>query len=94
MKPRGVVRIDAGAAAALGRGKSLLPAGVVAVEGAFKRGDPVDIVAEDGTQIARGLVGYDAGEAEKIAGAHSKQIAAILGHEGRPALIHRDDMAL
>lgn len=94
MKPKGRITIDAGAVRALGSGKSLLPAGVTAIGGAFKRGDPVDILSQTGELIARGLSGYDAEEAQKIAGAHSRKIAEILGHEGRPALVHRDDMAL
>ena len=94
MKPRGRVMVDAGAVAALGRGKSLLPAGVTAVEGSFHRGDPVDIVAPDGAVVARALAGYDAGEARIIMGHRSDRIAALLGHVGRAALVHRDDMAL
>ncbi len=93
MKPLGLVRVDAGAAAALARGGSLLPAGVVAVEGAFERGDPVAIAGPAGA-IGAGLAGYGAGEAAAIAGARSGEIAAILGHPGRAALIHRDDMVL
>ena len=60
MKPRGRVTVDAGAVAALGRGKSLLPAGVTAVEGGFLRGDPIEIIGPDGAMVARALAGYDA----------------------------------
>ncbi len=94
MKPRGRVVIDAGAVAALGRGKSLLPAGVTGVEGRFGRGDPVDIVSVDGSAVAKGLIGYDASDALLIMGSHSRDIEAKLGHPGRAALIHRDDMAI
>lgn len=94
MKPRGRITVDAGAVAALGRGKSLLPAGVTAIEGSFHRGDPVDIVAPDGAVVARALAGYDAGEARIIMGHRSDRIAALLGYVGRAALVHRDDMAL
>ena len=94
MKARGEIVIDLGAANALRSGKSLLPAGVKDVKGDFNRGDPVDILDEDGHHVARALAGYDGDEARKIAGVHSGEIAKILGHEGRSALIHRDDMAL
>lgn len=93
MKPKGSVVIDAGAVAALERGKSLLPAGVKSVTGQFDRGDPVDILDPDGHHVARALVSYEASEARAIAGAQSGDIAEILGHDGRAALIHRDDMA-
>ncbi|QBX34628.1 glutamate 5-kinase [Paracoccus liaowanqingii] len=94
MKPKGTVGIDAGAALALGRGKSLLPAGVTGVEGAFGRGDPVAIVGPDGGRMAVGLIRYTADEARLIAGQHSARIEAILGYPGRAALVHRDDMVL
>jgi len=93
MKPRGRMTVDAGAVAALLRGKSLLPAGVVRVEGAFGRGDPVEIAGPDGAVVARALAGYDAREAELIKGHRSDRIAGLLGHPGRAALVHRDDMA-
>jgi glutamate 5-kinase len=94
MKPRGTLRLDAGAVAALGRGKSLLPAGVTAVTGAFKRGDPVMLEGPDGGALGLGLSRYDAAETRAIAGHRSDEIAAILGYPGRAALVHRDDMAL
>lgn len=94
MKPRGRVAVDAGAAAALARGKSLLPAGVTAVEGSFHRGDPIEIVAPGGAVVARALAGYDSREARIIMGHRSDRIAELLGHAGRAALVHRDDMAL
>jgi glutamate 5-kinase len=94
MKPRGEIRVDAGAAAALGRGKSLLPAGVTAAKGAFGRGDPVAILDAEGRKLGQGLSRYTAEEARAIAGHRSAEIEAILGYPGRAALIHRDDMAL
>jgi glutamate 5-kinase len=94
MKPRGKIRVDAGAVAALGRGKSLLPAGVVEVEGTFSRGDPVSVVGPEGAVIAKGLSGYDAADARRIMGHRSDEIAGILGYVGRAALVHRDDLAL
>ncbi|MDP2061853.1 MAG: glutamate 5-kinase [Phaeovulum sp.] len=94
MKPRGELRLDAGAAAALLQGKSLLPAGVTAVTGSFGRGDPVAIIGPGGARLAKGLVRYTAVEAEAIRGHRSGEIAAILGYPGRAALVHRDDMVL
>lgn len=94
MKPRGTIRIDSGAVAALRAGKSLLPAGVRSVDGAFRRGDPVDIVDLEGHFVARALASYDADAAARIAGVHSSKIEEVLGHVGRAALVHRDDMAL
>ena len=94
MKPRGSVRLDAGAARALGQGKSLLPAGVTAVEGSFGRGDPVDILDPEGVRIGAGLARYTAEEARALIGKRSDRIEATLGYPGRAALIHRDDMAL
>ncbi len=93
MKPRGRVKVDAGAVAALGRGKSLLPAGVTAVEGGFLRGDPVEVLGPDGAVVAKALAGYDASEARLIMGYRSDRIAELLGHQGRAALVHRDDLA-
>jgi glutamate 5-kinase len=91
---RGRIVVDAGAAAALERGNSLLPAGVARVEGIFARGDVVDILAEDGRVIARGLIEYDSEEASRIAGKRSEDIAALLGHLPRSVLVHRDHMAM
>jgi glutamate 5-kinase len=94
MKPRGSLRLDAGAVAALGRGKSLLPAGVTDVTGTFQRGDPVTLQGPDGAALGLGLSRYTATEARAIAGHRSDEIEAILGYPGRAALVHRDDMAL
>jgi glutamate 5-kinase len=94
MKPKGTLGLDAGATAALSQGKSLLPAGVRAVEGDFQRGDPVRIEAPDGAAIGIGLSRYAAEEARAIKGHHSDDIEAILGYPGRAALVHRDDMVL
>jgi len=94
MKPRGTLMVDAGAAGALGRGKSLLPAGVVQINGNFGRGDLVAIVDPSGTQLGQGLVRYTSGEARQIMGRRSDEILEVLGYEGRAALIHRDDMVL
>ncbi len=94
MKTRGEITVDEGAAAALGSGKSLLPAGVVRVAGKFGRGDPVAILDPSGQRLGLGLARYTADEARAIAGHRSAEIEDILGYPGRAALIHRDDMAL
>ncbi|NNU80545.1 glutamate 5-kinase [Halovulum dunhuangense] len=94
MKPKGRIAIDAGAARALRDGKSLLPAGVTDVSGWFERGDPVEIAGPDGVVLTLGLAAYDADEASAIMGLRSQDIAARLGHPGRAALVHRDDMAI
>ncbi|MFD1341287.1 glutamate 5-kinase [Litorisediminicola beolgyonensis] len=94
MKSRGVLAVDAGAAEALGQGKSLLPAGLVRVEGTFGRGDPVTIRDATGRALGQGLSRYTAAEARAIKGRRSAEIEEILGYPGRAVLIHRDDMAL
>jgi glutamate 5-kinase len=94
LEPRGTLTIDDGAVAALKRGKSLLPAGVVRVDGRFARGDAVIIRGLDGAEIGRGLVAYDADDAERIRGKSSGDILQILGIAGRSEMIHRDDMVV
>lgn len=94
LEPRGVLHLDAGAVAALRRGTSLLPAGVKRVEGAFQRGDAVVLRGPDGAEIGRGLVAYDADYAERIRGKSSDEIAALIGFEGRTAMVHRDDLVI
>lgn len=91
---KGALYVDAGAVKALGEGRSLLPAGVTRVEGAFARGDCVAIRDAEGGEIGRGLVAYDKAHAERIKGRNSRDIAHILGTPGRAEMIHRDDMAL
>jgi glutamate 5-kinase len=94
LEPKGTLTIDAGAVAALRRGNSLLPVGVIKVEGAFARGDAVIVRGPDSHEIGRGLVAYDAEDAEKIRGKSSSDILLILGIEGRAEMVHRDDLAL
>ncbi|MEE8501298.1 MAG: glutamate 5-kinase [Kiloniellales bacterium] len=94
LKPMGSVVVDAGAVAALGRGKSLLPAGVVQIEGAFERGDAVLVKDDGGREVARGLIAYSAADALRILGHKSREIEARLGYRGREELIHRDDLVL
>ncbi|MCL4065263.1 glutamate 5-kinase [Pseudomonas sp. GX19020] len=94
MKEKGRVRVDEGAVKALRLGKSLLPAGVVAVEGRFGRGEPVGIIGPSGEALGKGLIRYTSDEARAIAGHRSGEIEAILGYQGRAALVHRDDMVM
>ena len=94
MKPKGSVTLDAGAISALESGKSLLPAGVSAVQGIFQRGDAVAITDRTGHVIGQGLVRYTADECRLIMGCKSRDIEALLGYPARAAMIHRDDMAL
>ncbi|TLP47263.1 glutamate 5-kinase [Cohaesibacter sp. CAU 1516] len=94
LEPQGILTLDDGAVRALLSGKSLLPAGVKALDGNFAKGDAVIIRRLDGQEIARGLIGYDRTEADQIIGHKSSDIPALLGYDGRPELIHRDDMVL
>jgi glutamate 5-kinase len=94
-KPGGRVTVDEGATLALrDRGRSLLPAGIVAVDGDFELGDTVSIVTRDGIEIARGLVAYTADDLRKIQGLQSAGIEARLGYKGIDEAIHRDDLVI
>ncbi len=93
LKPKGTITVDAGAVIALHSGKSLLPAGVVKVEGLFARGDAVIVRGPNGAEIARGLIAYDVTEAIQVAGCNKARIQEILGFRGRTEMIHRDDLA-
>jgi glutamate 5-kinase len=94
LEPKGTLVIDVGAVAALRRGKSLLPAGVIRVDGQFARGDAVIIRGPDGEEVGRGLVAYDADDAERIKGRSSADILLILGFEGRTEMVHRDHLVV
>jgi glutamate 5-kinase len=94
LEPKGVLTIDAGAVVALRKGRSLLPAGVIRIDGTFARGDAVVIRGPDGAEIGRGLVAYDAEDAEKIKGRSSADILLILGIEGRSEMVHRDHLVV
>lgn len=94
LRPAGALMIDAGALRALQAGKSLLPAGVVRASGRFERGDTVSVLAPSGTEIARGIVAYSDGDAARILGRRSGEIAGILGFRGRDEMIHRDDLVI
>jgi glutamate 5-kinase len=94
LAPAGAVTIDAGAARALRGGRSLLPAGVRAVNGDFERGVCLRVLEENGSEIARGLTAYNAAEARAISGLTSDRIAERLGYGGPDEIIHRDDLVL
>ena len=92
--PAGSVTVDAGAVTALTGGKSLLPAGVRAVDGTFERGVCLRVLGPDGREIARGISGYTSAEAQAILGCPSSDIEARLGYSGQDELIHRNDLVL
>jgi glutamate 5-kinase len=94
LQPQGDLHVDAGAAQALREGRSLLPAGVIRVDGRFDRGDPVVVRGPDGAEIARGLSAYSRADAELILGRRSAELEALLGYRGREEMIHRDDLVL
>lgn len=94
LQPHGSIRIDEGAVRALQQGKSLLSAGVVAVEGEFRKGDPVRIVTQENHEIGRGLCNYHAHEARIIMGRRSNEIEKILGYRGTDEMIHRDNLVV
>ncbi len=94
-RPRGTLHLDDGACQALRkRGRSLLPAGIVSVAGAFEMGDPVSCVDAGGRELARGLAAYSAREVERIRGLPTRQIAQVLGYSNGNEVIHRDDLVL
>lgn len=92
---KGRLTVDKGCATALLKtGSSLLAAGVKRVEGSFEQGNTISIVNEDGWEIARGLANYNSDDAENIKGAHTHEIAGILGHKPYDEVVHRDNMVL
>jgi len=95
LKVSGRLHLDAGAAKVLREaGKSLLPVGVVGVEGEFSRGELVACIGPDGVEVARGLVNYDSDDALRIKGCPSDKIESVLGFVDEPELIHRDNLVL
>jgi len=95
LKPKGAIRIDDGAAAAiLNRGTSLLPSGIVHVEGEFNMGAPVEFKNDDNETLGIGLVNYSSDDIRKIMGLKSNQIKKILGHKPYDDVIHRDNLAI
>ena len=90
----GTITIDDGASTALGKGRSLLPAGVTKITGRFERGDVIEICNAKGQLLARGLSGYSATEAQMLMGQKSANFEAIIGYDGRAELVHADDLVL
>ena len=88
----GKIYIDRGAARALNEGKSLLPAGIIKVEGVFEKGENILIVDENEKSLARGLSSFKSSEINKIKGKQSKEIENILGYLSKSEIIHKDDM--
>jgi glutamate 5-kinase len=93
-RPSDAVRVDTGAAEALARGSSLLPVGVVAVEGSFERGDSVRVLNPTGREIARGIANYGSNELTRIIGKKSDEIEEILGFNFGDEVIHRNDLVI
>ncbi len=95
LKPKAKLIIDNGAAHAIQSKKaSLLPSGIIKTEGTFQRGDGVLCCLSNGTEIARGIVEYNRGEIDQIAGRQSSEIEVILGFRRRRGIIHRDNMVI
>jgi glutamate 5-kinase len=91
----GRLMVDAGARKALTEGgKSLLPSGIVSVEGEFAAGAAVGLAEPDGQEFARGLVNYDANELRKIRGVKTKDIEKTLGYKGLDEVVHRDNLVV
>ena len=86
--------LDAGAVKALGEGKSLLPIGVIEVQGEFERGAAVACLSQNGTEVARGLVNYGSSDSRRIARRASQDIEATLGYIDEQEIIHRDNLVL
>ncbi|MGB5258463.1 MAG: glutamate 5-kinase [Woeseiaceae bacterium] len=94
LEVRGEIHVDAGAAAALKNGNSLLPVGVTEVVGGFRRGDVVTVVGPGGAQLGRGLTEYSDDDATRLQGCQSEDIEDRLGYRGRSVIIHRDELVL
>jgi glutamate 5-kinase len=95
LQTRGKLTLDHGAVAVLCRGgRSLLPVGVKGISGQFRRGEMVSCIDENGKEVARGLVNYDADEARAIAGLSSKRITEVLGYISDEEMIHRDNLVI
>ncbi len=95
LKPKGSITVDEGAMQAITkRGKSLLPSGIVKVEGRFEYGDAVSLQGLNGKEIGRGLSNYTLDELRKIQGHHTKDIEALLGYKYYDEVVHRDNLVL
>jgi len=94
LQPLGSVIVDDGAVAALEQGCSLLPAGILRIEGTFQRGDAITIMKRDGSEFGRGLIAYSSEDATQIIGHKTGEIEDLLGYRGRDEIIHRDDLVI
>ncbi|MYD96046.1 MAG: glutamate 5-kinase [Gammaproteobacteria bacterium] len=95
LRARGALHVDAGAVVAIvNRGVSILPAGVAAADGSFRRGDMVRVLGPDGEEVAKGLANYDVAETRKLAGRKSDEIESILGYVDERELVHRDNLVV
>ena len=94
LNSNGIIKIDDGASIALRNGKSLLAAGVIKVDGFFKKGENVLVLDQNNNQLARGLSSFSSDEINKIKGKQSKEIEKILGYFSKTEIIHKDDMVL
>ena len=95
LKPTAALCLDEGAVKVLtSSGRSLLPIGVCDLQGEFRRGDMVSCLDPVGRVVAQGLVNYNSDEARKLLRQNSERITEILGYQGEPELIHRDNLVL
>ncbi len=95
LRAKGELHVDAGAAVAIiHRGVSILPAGVVAADGAFRRGDMVRVLNPNGGEIAKGLANYDGEETRRLLGRKSHEIELVLGYANERELVHRDNLVV
>ncbi len=92
LNPSGSFIIDEGARNAILKNKSLLPAGILDIQGRFKRGDVISILGKSGSKIALGISSYDYNDAKKIIGKNTKEISKILGFEGQDEVVHKDNL--
>ena len=92
LNPIGSFIVDEGAKNAILKNKSLLPAGIIDIQGNFKRGDVIAILIKSGTKIALGISAYDYNDAKKIIGKNSSEISKILGFEGQDEVVHKDNL--
>jgi glutamate 5-kinase len=95
VQPAGAIIVDEGAARALAeKNRSLLPAGVVGVEGEFARGEVVAVRTRDGRAVAQGLSNYDSGDIERICGKKTSELRGLLGEAAYDEVIHRDNLVV
>jgi glutamate 5-kinase len=95
IRPKGRLIVDEGARAVLSQhGRSLLPSGIVRVEGEFERGACVRVCGPDGSEFARGISDYSHAEVERLVGMQSSEIESLLGYKYGDEIIHRDNLVV